>query len=52
MLPPEEDEDLPAFCRALGVPGLADIHTHFLPPRMLRRVWEYFEAAGPLIGVT
>ena len=51
VLPPEEDADLPAFCRALGVPGLADIHVHFLPPRMLRRVWEYFDAAGPLIGV-
>ena len=48
---PEEDADVPAFWRALGVPGLADIHTHFLPPRMLRRVWEYFDAAGPLVGV-
>jgi uncharacterized protein len=52
ILPPGEDEDVPAFCRALGVPGLADIHTHFLPPRMLRRVWEYFDAAGPLVGVS
>ena len=52
MLPPEEDEDVPAFCRALGVPGLADIHTHFLPPRMLRRVWAYFDQAGPLVGVS
>jgi predicted TIM-barrel fold metal-dependent hydrolase len=50
VLPPEEDSDIPGFCRALGVPGLADVHTHFLPPRMLRRVWEYFDAAGPLIG--
>ncbi len=50
--PPEEDADLPGFCRALGVPGLADVHTHFLPPRMLRRVWEYFDAAGPLIGTS
>jgi len=48
--PPLQDADVPAFCQALGVPGLADIHTHFLPPRMLRRVWEYFEAAGPLLG--
>jgi len=47
---PEEDADVPAFWRGLGVPGLADIHTHFLPPRMLRRVWEYFDAAGPLLG--
>jgi uncharacterized protein len=48
--PPQEDGEVPAFWRALGVPGLADIHTHFLPPRMLRRVWEYFDAAGPLLG--
>ena len=50
--PPEEDADVPAFCRALGVPGLADIHTHFLPPRMLRKVWAYFDQAGPLVGVS
>ena len=48
--PPEDDGEVPAFWRALAVPGLADIHTHFLPPRMLRRVWEYFDAAGPLLG--
>ena len=48
---PEEDGDVPGFWRGLGVPGLADVHTHFLPPRMLRRVWEYFDAAGPLVGV-
>jgi predicted TIM-barrel fold metal-dependent hydrolase len=51
-LAPADDADIPAFCRALGVPGLADIHVHFLPPRMLRRVWEYFDAAGPLVGVS
>ncbi|MDY7087585.1 MAG: amidohydrolase family protein [Actinomycetota bacterium] len=28
----------------------ADVHTHFLPPRMMRRVWEHFDRAGPLIG--
>ena len=26
------------------------MHTHFLPPRMQRRVWEHFDRAGPLIG--
>ena len=50
--PPGHDEDVPAFCHALGVPGLADVHVHFLPPRLLRRVWEYFDAAGPLVGIT
>jgi len=49
-LTPEEDADVPGFWRALGWPGLADVHTHFLPPRMLRRVWEYFDGAGPLVG--
>jgi predicted TIM-barrel fold metal-dependent hydrolase len=52
VLAPAEDVDVPAFWQALGLPGVADIHTHFLPPRMLRRVWEYFDAAGPLIGVS
>ncbi|WP_240670641.1 amidohydrolase family protein [Actinoplanes solisilvae] len=33
-----------------GLPGLADVHTHFLPPRMQRRVWAHFDQAGPLIG--
>jgi hypothetical protein len=43
---------VPAFWQALGLPGLADIHVHFLPPRMLRRVWAYFDEAGPLVGTT
>ena len=48
--PPAGDADVPAFCQAVGIPGLADVHVHFLPPRLLRRVWEYFDAAGPLVG--
>ena len=44
------DEDVPAFWAGLGLPGLADVHTHFLPERMLRRVWAHFDQAGPLIG--
>ncbi|MFF0318165.1 amidohydrolase family protein [Micromonospora sp. NPDC005252] len=48
--PPAEDARVPEFWRALGLPGLADVHVHFLPPRLLRRVWEYFDAAGPLVG--
>ena len=48
--PPAADEDIPEFCRALGIPGLADVHVHFMPPRMLRRVWAYFDEAGPLVG--
>jgi predicted TIM-barrel fold metal-dependent hydrolase len=45
-----EDEQVPGFWGALGLPGLADVHVHFLPPRMLRRVWAHFDEAGPLVG--
>ncbi len=30
----------------LGLPGLVDVHTHFMPPNMLRKVWAYFDALG------
>jgi len=37
------DEDVPIFWRSLGLPGLIDIHVHFYPERMLRKVWSYFD---------
>jgi len=49
--PPAADQRVPAFWRALGLSGLIDVHVHFLPPRMLRRVWAYFDRVGPLTGV-
>ncbi|GAB2877285.1 amidohydrolase family protein [Nocardioides pacificus] len=39
-----------AFARDLGLPGLFDIHTHFLPPRVMTKIRAQFDAAGPLIG--
>lgn len=39
-----------AFAEGLGIPGLADLHTHFLPPRVMAKVRAQFDAAGPLIG--
>ncbi|GIF63158.1 amidohydrolase [Asanoa ishikariensis] len=51
MAPPVSDEDVPRFWAALGLPGLADVHTHFLPERMMRRVWAHFDEAGPLVGM-
>lgn len=41
---------MPHWWQRLGLPGLVDIHTHFLPERMLRRVWAHFDKMGPLIG--
>jgi predicted TIM-barrel fold metal-dependent hydrolase len=48
----DDDARVPEFWRGLGLPGLIDMHVHFMPPRLLRRVWAYFDAAGPLIGRT
>ena len=35
---------------ALGLPGIIDVHTHFMPKPVLDKVWAYFDSAGPLIG--
>jgi hypothetical protein len=43
--PPESDDDVPRFLADLGVPGIVDVHVHFLPERMLRKVWAYFDNA-------
>ncbi len=34
----------------LGLPGLFDVHVHFLPPNIQRAVWAQFDQAGPKIG--
>jgi uncharacterized protein len=39
-----------AFRDRTGLPGLIDVHTHFMPERLLAAVRAYFDAAGPLIG--
>ncbi|MFG1795765.1 amidohydrolase family protein [Nocardia sp. NPDC049149] len=39
-----------AFWKRLGLPGLIDVHTHFMPKRVMDKVWAYFEAGGPLIA--
>lgn len=35
---------------SLGLPGIVDVHTHFMPKPVLDKVWQYFDAQGPLIG--
>jgi hypothetical protein len=47
---PATDADVPAFWRALGLPGLLDTHVHFMPDNVLAKVWAYFDAAGPMVG--
>jgi predicted TIM-barrel fold metal-dependent hydrolase len=45
-----QDSHLPALIAELGIPGLFDVHTHFMPPQILAKVWAYFDSAGPLLG--
>lgn len=42
--------DVRAFWEGLGLPGLVDVHAHFLPPGIQRAVWAVFDEAGPKIG--
>ena len=44
------DVDVPAWAERLGIPGLYDVHVHFLPPNIMAKVREQFDTAGPLIG--
>jgi predicted TIM-barrel fold metal-dependent hydrolase len=39
-----------AFRDRAGLASLIDVHTHFMPERLLAAVRAYFDAAGPLIG--
>lgn len=43
-------DDTAACWRGLGLPGIIDVHTHFMPERVHDKVWAYFDSAGPLIG--
>lgn len=47
---PSDDAGIPAYLAALGVPGIADIHVHFLPEKMLVKVWGYFDRARETYG--
>jgi predicted TIM-barrel fold metal-dependent hydrolase len=45
------DADVPAVWQGLGLPGLLDVHVHFMPKAVMDKVWAYFDGAGPLTGV-
>ncbi len=36
-----------AFIAELGLPGIVDVHTHFMPHNVLAKVWAFFDALGP-----
>ena len=45
-----EVDRVAAFRRRAGLDSIIDVHTHFMPERLLAAVQAYFDAAGPLIG--
>jgi predicted TIM-barrel fold metal-dependent hydrolase len=46
----DEIDAVRRFRERVGLDALVDVHTHFMPDRVLKKVWAYFDAAGPLIG--
>lgn len=44
------DGDLSAFLDELGIPGIFDVHVHFMAPEIMAKVRAYFDAAGPKLG--
>lgn len=45
-----EAEGVRALWSELGLDGLIDVHTHFMPRPVMDKVWAYFDSAGPMIG--
>lgn len=48
---PRSDEEVPAYLDALGLPGLADVHVHFHPDRLMARIWAFFDEGERHYGV-
>jgi uncharacterized protein len=46
----DEAARVAAFRERAGLDAIIDVHTHFMPERLMAAVQAYFDAAGPLIG--
>ncbi len=44
------EPEVTTFWQDLGLPGLFDVHVHFLPPNVQAKVYAQFDQAGPKIG--
>jgi predicted TIM-barrel fold metal-dependent hydrolase len=49
-VPADEARQVRERLDRLDLPGIIDVHTHFLPDRMMTKVWAYFDQVGPLTG--
>ncbi|AYJ47782.1 amidohydrolase family protein [Rhodococcus sp. P1Y] len=41
-----ETEQVRSFWQELGLPGVFDVHTHFMPKNVMDKVWAYFDQVG------
>lgn len=46
----DESTEVRQIWAALGLPGIVDVHTHFMPKNVMDKVWQYFDGVGPLVG--
>ncbi|MGY4099334.1 amidohydrolase family protein [Nocardia sp. R16R-3T] len=46
----DDNTYLAEFRTRLELPGIIDVHTHFMPDHVMAKVWAYFDSAGPLTG--
>lgn len=46
----QADKEVVRLLEAHNLPGIADIHVHFMPDNVMAKVWNYFDSKGPLIG--
>ncbi|MGB6125576.1 MAG: amidohydrolase family protein [Gordonia sp. (in: high G+C Gram-positive bacteria)] len=46
-----ETDAVQKIWRDLGLPGIIDVHTHFMPQNVMNKVWGYFDEFGAKAGV-
>lgn len=42
---PMSDAEIPAWLERLAIPGIVDLHVHFMPDRVQQKVWGVFDRA-------
>lgn len=48
--PTLSDDDLPGLAAELRIPGIFDVHVHFMAPQVMAKVWAYFDNVAPKLG--
>jgi len=43
---PASDTQIPQWLERLGLDGIVDLHVHFMPDRVLQKVWGFFDQVG------